>query len=248
MQERTNRVTSSLATTAARIGPYSTLVLTLCVGIVLCFLLGLGASLVYSAVTDHNGVAGLDRPALDLAISLRSPWLDAFLTGYTNIAGKVGMSIVAIAALILLSLWRRSWTPAILIAAAAAGSLLMTVAGKMIFGRDRPPLADAVPPYEYSASFPSGHTLNATAIVGVIAYLLVIQLATRQARILTISVAAVFIFTTGLTRVFLGHHWLTDVLFAWLLGSAWLVAIITAHRLVIEANSLRSNVRPEHLA
>jgi membrane-associated phospholipid phosphatase len=37
----------------------------------------------------------------------------------------------------------------------------------------------------------------------------------------------------GLSRVFLGHHWLTDVIFAWLLGAAWLALVITSHRLFL---------------
>jgi membrane-associated phospholipid phosphatase len=61
----------------------------------------------------------------------------------------------------------------LLIAATAAGSLTLTVVGKALVGRVRPAPADAVPPYELSASFPSGHTLNAVALAGIVAYLLV---------------------------------------------------------------------------
>ena len=143
------------------------------------------------------------------------------------------MPIIAVVAALILSLRRRSFTPAILIVAAGAGSLLMTIAGKDIINRHRPPLVDAVPPYEYSPSFPSGHTLNAVVVVGVIAYLLLLRRHTVHARVLLIVGALVYAITVGLSRVFLGHHWFTDVLAGWILGAAWLALVITAHRLYL---------------
>jgi undecaprenyl-diphosphatase len=154
------------------------------------------------------------------------------------------MPIVAGIIMLVLALRRRSWTPVILIAAAAAGSLLMTVAGKQLIGRARPPLADAVPPYEHSASFPSGHALNAVVIAGVVAYLLVLRQHSPGARMLTIAVAALFALTIGLSRVFLGHHWFTDVLAAWTLGAAWLALVITAHRLYLTTRRGAPGNRP----
>nr|WP_269449954.1 phosphatase PAP2 family protein [Auraticoccus cholistanensis] len=135
--------------------------------------------------------------------------------------------------MVALAVRRRSWTPVILITAAAAGSLLMTVAGKDLVGRARPPLADAVPPFEHSPSFPSGHSLNALVVAGVVAYLLVLRQRTRRARVLTVTAAALFALTIGLSRVFLGHHWFTDVLAAWILGVGWLAVVVTAHRLYL---------------
>lgn len=221
------------------LGPHAALVLTLAVGAVIASALTLASAEVYEAVVDADGVAALDHPLLQAAMGLRSPVLDAAVTGYTDVGGVVGMPILASATLVVLALRRRSWTPVILIVAAAGGSLLMTIAGKHLIGRARPPLEDAVPPYEYSASFPSGHTLNATVIAGVVAYLLILRQHSPRARILTGVVAGLFAVTIGLSRVFLGHHWFTDVLVAWTLGLAWLAAVITAHRLYLTVRKRR---------
>lgn len=215
------------------LGPNKTLVLLLLIGAAIAAVLTYVVSEVYESVTDADGVALLDQPLLDAALGARSPGLDAAITTYTDVAGVVGMPILAVATLIVLALRRRSWTPVILISAAGAGSLLMTIAGKELIGRARPELEDAVPPYEHSPSFPSGHTLNATVIAGVVAYLLILRQSSVVARVLTIAVAAVFVVTIGASRVFLGHHWFTDVLAAWILGLAWLAVVITGHRLYL---------------
>lgn len=218
---------------SARLGSSTTLLIILVVGLVAVTALTVAAAQVYDAVTDRDGVAGLDHPLLDFALSLRSPGLDSALTGYTDVAGPIGMPVIAIGLLLLLSIRRRSWTPVILILAAGIGSLAMTIAGKDLIGRHRPPLSDAVPPYEYSPSFPSGHTLNAIVIAGIVAYLILLRQHSRRVRVVTVIVASVFALTIGLSRVYLGHHWFTDVLAGWLLGAAWLAIVITAHRLFL---------------
>lgn len=218
---------------SAPLGARGALVLTLAIGGAVALALSFAASRIYDAVTESEGVAGLDRPILEAAMRARSPLLDTIVTGYTDIAGPIGMPIIAVLAIVILSLRRKSWTPAILIASAGLGSLLMTVAGKDIIDRHRPPHADAVPPYEFSPSFPSGHTLNAVVIAGVVAYLLILRQHSALVRTVTIVVALVFAATIGLSRVFLGHHWFTDVLAGWVLGAAWLAIIITAHRLYL---------------
>lgn len=215
------------------LGPYQALVLLLALGAGISVTMTWLASETYEAVTQANGVAALDHPVLDTMLGLRSPGTNVLATAYTNIAGVVGMPILAAATMVTLALRRRSWTPVILITAAAAGSLFMTLSGKNLIGRTRPPLADAVPPYEHSASFPSGHTLNALVIAGIVAYVLLLRQPPRRTRALTITLASTFALTIGISRVFLGHHWFTDVLAAWLLGLAWLAIVITAHRLYL---------------
>jgi membrane-associated phospholipid phosphatase len=228
-----------------RLGSHPALVVTLVVGLIVALALAFVADRIYDSVTEKDGVAGLDRPILAFAMTLRSPVSDAVITGYTNIAGPVGMPILAVVALTVLALARRSWTPVILIVAAGAGSLAMTIAGKDIIARHRPPLTDAVPPFEYSPSFPSGHTLNATVIAGIVAYLLILRLHRRPARVLCAVAAVAFAVTIGLSRVFLGHHWFTDVLAGWVLGVAWLSLVITAHRLYLTSRKTEPNLPVE---
>lgn len=213
------------------LGPHGPLILTsLPGGAIVAGMTALFAR-VYESVIQADGVAELDHPALAAGKSLRSPALDLIVTAYAYLGDTVGMLVLALTATIALTIKWRTWTPTILIVIAGTGSLLMTIAGKRLIGRTRPDFKDAVPPFDYSASFPSGHSLNSVVIIGIIAYLIVLQLRMTLSRCFTVSVAATFAVTIGLSGVYLGHHWLTDVLAAWTLGAAWLALVITAHGL-----------------
>jgi membrane-associated phospholipid phosphatase len=242
------RAGHSFATMISRLsralGPHAALILTLFAGGVLAVSLTAVFAQVYESVVESDGVAGLDHPVLDAAKVVRSPWLDTAATVYTDIGGTVGMPLLATMTLVVLAAKRRSWTPVILIVVAGVGSLMMTIAGKQLVGRTRPDLADAIPPYEYSASFPSGHSLNSIVIAGIVAYLIILRRKTVRARVLVGGSAVIFAATMGLSRVYLGHHWLTDVLGAWALGAAWLALVITAHRLYLTARSRQSKDAP----
>jgi undecaprenyl-diphosphatase len=194
---------------------------------------------VYEAVAESDGVAGLDRPVLDQAVAWRSPGLNDAVTHFTDLGGTEGMPIIATVAVLAMVLAWRSWTPIVLMLIAVTGSLAMTASGKELFGRARPPIPLAVPPFEESPSFPSGHTLNATVVVGVLVYLLLRRLDSVAARVVVIVAGGAFVGAMGLSRVFLGHHWLTDVMVGWSLGLAWLITVVTAHRLFLTVRRAR---------
>ncbi|MBG6179352.1 phosphatase PAP2 family protein [Arthrobacter sp. CAN_A1] len=216
---------------AGWIGPHWALLLILVLGVGVAVTLAVASAEVYEAVAETDGIAVLDQPALDAAVQLRNPVLVALATGFTFLGGPLGMPILTAAAITALCVSRRAVTPLILVAVAAAGSLLMTVLGKNAVGRLRPPLEFAVPPSESSPSFPSGHTLNAMVISGIIAYLLVLGAHRKRTRVLIIGGALLFTFLMAATRVYLGHHWVTDVVVAATLGLGWLALVITTHRL-----------------
>ncbi len=218
-----------------RLGAQPALAIVLLVGVLVAFTASFLVARVYDAVTEDDGIASLDVPLLRAAMAARTPLLDAVSAGVAYLFGPVGMPCMAVAAILVLALSRRSWTPVILVVGAGAGSLLMTIAGKDIIGRHRPPLADAVPPFEHSPSFPSGHALNATVIAGVVGYLLWLHRKTVLARVACVVVPVVIAVVVGFTRVLLAAHWFTDVVAAWLLGAGWFAVVVTAHRLYLTA-------------
>lgn len=218
-------------------GPYAALAVALGVAIVVIAVATALVIWIYASITTSRGVAGVDRPLLDDLLTLRSPALDATLTAVTSTAGTIGMPLIALAAMTILAVRRRSWTPVVLIATTGAVSVLLTIVGKRFIDRVRPPHSDAVPPLELSESFPSGHTLNAVAIVGIIAYLVILRRTSTRIRVAIATAAAVYVAVIGFTRVFLGHHWFTDVLAGLVLGAAWLALVITAHRFYLTARA-----------
>jgi undecaprenyl-diphosphatase len=211
--------------------PYAALWVTMLIGGAVVLVLALLSAEVYDDVVDDAGLANLDQPTLGFMEQLRSPGLDSFVTGFTNIGGGIGMPILGS----LLTAWliwtSRTWRPLILIGGAAAVSVTATSLGKTLIGRARPDHADAVPPYESSPSFPSGHTLNTTVVIGLVVYLACLQVHSTVARVSLIVAGGSFIFAMGMSRVYLGHHWMTDVIIGWVLGLAWVGIVILAHRL-----------------
>lgn len=80
------------------------------------------------------------------------------------------------------------------------------------------------------SSFPSGHTLHYTAFWGFFAYLCFTEIRGRWLRWLPVSGIGSLIGLVGPSRVYLGHHWLTDVLASYCLGGSYLAALIGLHR------------------
>ncbi|WP_213813645.1 phosphatase PAP2 family protein [Glaciihabitans sp. dw_435] len=231
------RLASGHQSIANRIGAHRTLVATLAVGGSIAVAATIGAARIYDGVTGRDGVASLDRPALKLAKTLRSPALNASAAAIARGFGPVSMPILTVAAATTLAVRQRAVSPVTLLVAAGAGSLAMTVAGKDIIHRNRPHRRDAVAPYEKSPSFPSGHTLNATTILGTLAYLLALREKRNGPQAAIIGAAAATSVTVGLSRVLLGAHWLTDVAVGWVTGTGWLAILITSHRLYLTSKS-----------
>jgi membrane-associated phospholipid phosphatase len=173
--------------------------------------------------------------SLDLAVTLRLQRLDHPLLGrlmsFVSWPGFHPQSLI-LPGVVVGSCWaaRRRLESLLLFLAwmASLGSFLT----KLVIRRPRPrhPLVRVTLARLRDTSYPSGHTLHYTAFWGMAAYLAASAASWRPLRRLIASAAAALIALVGPSRIYLGHHWLTDVLGSYLLGSAWLVGLISLHR------------------
>lgn len=137
----------------------------------------------------------------------------------------VGVVIVAVLALAR----RRDWL--------RAGALILTMAGgyalntllKLLFHRGRPEAATEFITHQ-SWSFPSGHAMNSLVGFGFLAYLLLERTTSRRMRAAIIGTTAIVVGLVGFSRLYLGVHFLSDVIAGFLAGTVWLLVCITGYR------------------
>ncbi|MFJ4777703.1 phosphatase PAP2 family protein [Streptomyces sp. NPDC088762] len=135
------------------------------------------------------------------------------------------LTMRALAAVACVGLWWRGRRErAVLVALITVVALAVQQGLKALVGRARPWWPDPVDTAFFSA-YPSGHAMTATVVCGLLLWLLPRQ-APRRAVCSAWAAAAVSVLGVGFTRLYLGVHWLSDVVAGWLLGAA-LVALAT---------------------
>ena len=117
---------------------------------------------------------------------------------------------------------------AVLLAAAMGGSGVLNTALKLHFRRVRPDVPWAFVT-EHSFSFPSGHSVGAVVLYGIVTYLLWSHLHAVWQRIAAITAALLLIAGIGASRVYLGVHFPTDVAAGYMVGLLWLLPVIGAN-------------------
>jgi undecaprenyl-diphosphatase len=166
---------------------------------------------------------------------LASPGADAVMGAATFVASDVLLVPLVVLSIAVLA-WRERPGPALFLLVVAVGSVLLNEAMKSFFHRPRPdlPWAQVLPEY----GFPSGHTMNGAATFLGIA-VIVWSIRGRRWGILAVAIAGALACLVGTSRVYLGVHFLTDVLGGLLAAASWLLLVVTVFRARLIARSVR---------
>ncbi len=156
-----------------------------------------------------------DEPILHFARSLASDGFDRFFGIVSDLGYHYGVVPLDIALVVALTLLRR-FREATFAAIALGGSGLLNVSAKMFFARERPSLWESIAP-EQTFSFPSGHAMGSATLACVLALL---AWRTRW-RWPVVAMAGMFVVLVGLSRVYLGVHYPSDILAGWAAASVW---------------------------
>jgi membrane-associated protein len=190
------------------------------------------------AATEHDGLAAHDPTVASDVASNRTTFL-THLANAASFAGSEGSVAVLTVGVLLMLAGRRRIREAAVLGAGMAGAALLVLGVKQLVDRARPGAALRLGGPDGSPSFPSGHTLMTAAFLGLLVWLVWPHLRTHTARAAVVASAGLAAWAVGASRVYLGYHWMTDVVAAWLVAAACLGTLLLAvSRLVQPPRSL----------
>lgn len=174
----------------------------------------------------HQRTAGFDMTVRDLVHGYASPLRTTLMTIISFLGGD-GL-IIAAAIAILLFLAARRKRAALWLVVTLAGALILDVSLKVAFHRPRP--APFFGPLPRTYSFPSGHALFSFCFYGVLAGLLAGRLRSLWLRILIWISASALVLVIGLSRIYLGVHYPSDVIAGYLTATIWVATMVFLDR------------------
>lgn len=194
----------------------------------LCLVLGTWAFVALASEVKEGETRAADERFIELLRNKEDPqlpvgpaWLRHAMRDVTALGSPVVLTGLT-AALLGLLLLQRHYSSALVLITAVAGAGLINFSLKRFYDRPRPELL-AHMDHVTSQSFPSGHSLYSTAVyctIGAIGSRLVRR---KRVKIYLLAVSLTLAFLIGISRVYLGVHYPTDVLAGWTVGLVWAI-------------------------
>jgi membrane-associated phospholipid phosphatase len=180
---------------------------------------------VFGALAEEvtEGDTGLDNRIADELHEHATRPLTEFFEAVTTLGNGIVLAGVAAIAAYLLAR-RRYYAEAVLMVLAYGGAQVLSFSLKLAFRRDRPFFTDPLATVS-TYSFPSGHATVSIAVYGALCLVLVRRL-TGPARVVCVAAAVLLVSLIGFSRLYLGVHFLSDVLAGYSVGLAWLALCV----------------------
>ncbi|WP_239551290.1 phosphatase PAP2 family protein [Paenibacillus elgii] len=168
---------------------------------------------------QKNQLERFDRTYIDWIQSHISPKLTVWMKGITELGSFQTLSVLLLVSVSLM-VWRRKKWEALFFMVAVTGGMLFNQLLKQIFERQRPILHRIVEETGYS--FPSGHSMGSIVFYGMLAMLLLMFVKSPVLKLLIAVTAGCLIIMIGVSRIYLGVHYPSDVAAGFAAGAAWL--------------------------
>ncbi|MFC0189813.1 phosphatase PAP2 family protein [Fictibacillus aquaticus] len=181
----------------------------------------------------------IDQRVIEWTSGVREPVVNHIMVGITELGSKYALAGLLVASLIWLGVKRKNYWAMIMFLVASAGGGLLNLALKHWFERDRP---NASIIEELGYSFPSGHAMGSLIYYGFLGYLVVRSQRSRQEKTFWTLFFSVVIILIGISRIYLGVHYPTDIVAGYSAGLLWLFVCITALEGLLFYNKRRSRI------
>lgn len=183
----------------------------------------------------EGSTAGFDLSVRAWVHQFASPALTRVMTAISLLGYDVLIVELVIALAVFLYLrWKHA---AAWLAVSMAGALILDLTLKYAFRRPRPPVFFGVAPHTYS--FPSGHALCSFCFYGVLAGLIAVRTRSMLLRVAVGLLAAALVIAIGLSRIYLGMHYPSDVIAGYLGAAIWVSTLLALDRWRVKRRELR---------
>ncbi|HBU80360.1 MAG TPA: PAP2 family protein [Paenibacillus sp.] len=192
-------------------------------------------SIIALSISD-NQIHRFDDSLITWIQGMESQGMTRWMELFTWIGSGIPVVIIAILSMVVLYVFLKHRRELLFLGCVIAGSAILNTLLKLMFHRARPTIHRIIEVSGYS--FPSGHSMAAFSLYGGLAFLIWKHIPTAVGRVLMIIVSAMFILMIGMSRIYLGVHYPSDVVGGYFMSGCWLAVCIWFYQRYLERVSV----------